>query len=71
MLNLETGQIMGTMLEYAKTVLSNVSFDVSLFQKELSKVVTLLVPDEVNSLINWIQQEFSEQEPLLDAISNL
>lgn len=62
---------MGTMLEYAKTVLSNVSFDVSLFQKELSKVVTLLVPDEVNSLINWIQQEFSEQEPLLDAISNL
>lgn len=62
---------MGTMLEYAKTVLSNVSFDVSLFQKELNKVVTLLVPDEVNSLMNWIKQEFSEQEPLLNAISNL
>ncbi len=62
---------MGTVLEYAKTVLMNVSFDVSLFQKELHKVVTLMVPDEVNSLINWIQQEFSGQETLLNVISNL
>lgn len=62
---------MGTMLEYAKTVLKNVSFDVSLFQKELHKVVTLLVPDEVNSLIHWIHHEFSGQETLLNVVSNL
>jgi len=62
---------MGTMLEYAKTVLKNVSFDVSLFQKELHKVVNFLVPDEVNSLIHWIHQEFSGQETLLNVVSNL
>lgn len=42
-----------TMLNYFKTVLSKVSFDALLFEKELRKAIKLLIADEVKELRNW------------------
>jgi len=44
-----------TMLEYSKTVLKKVSFDVKLFSKELEKAIALLLPEEVEELKVWLQ----------------
>lgn len=41
------------MLNYFKTVLSKVSFDALLFEKELRKAIKLLIADEVKELRNW------------------
>ena len=38
------------MLEYTKTVLKKVSFDVSLFCKEVQKAVQRLLPHEIEEL---------------------
>lgn len=56
-----------TMLEYAKTILEKVSFDVKLFKKEFEKAVKMLLPEEVNELIRWIKSHFAGQ-PVLEAI---
>jgi hypothetical protein len=50
---------MTSMLEYFKMILSKVSFDRSLFEKELKKAVTRLVGPEVQDLKNWCYQNFS------------
>jgi hypothetical protein len=46
------------MLEYFKTILSRVSFDKSLFEKELSKAVKALVPEELREFKNWCYAQF-------------
>lgn len=56
-----------TMLEYAKTILEKVSFDVKLFKKEFEKAVKVLMPEEVNELISWIRRNFDGQ-PVLAVI---
>ncbi len=38
------------MLEYTKTVLNKVSFDVSLFCKEVQKAIQRLLPHEIDEL---------------------
>lgn len=43
------------MLEYTKTVLQKVSFDLKLFCKELKKAVTRLQPFEIEELKLWLQ----------------
>jgi len=43
------------MLEYYKTVLQKVSFDVKLFSKELKKAISRLLPDEIEELKKWLQ----------------
>ena len=43
-----------TMLEYYKTVLQKVSFDVKLFSKELKKAISRLLPDEIEELKKWL-----------------
>lgn len=55
------------MLEYAKTILEKVSFDVKLFKKEFEKAVKMLMPEEVNELISWIRKNFDGQ-PVLEVI---
>ncbi|MEQ8905379.1 hypothetical protein [Ekhidna sp.] len=56
------------MLEYFKTILSKVSFDKRLFEKELRKAIKALVPDEVYQLKEWCYRKFSKQyEPILAA----
>ncbi|NQW37165.1 MAG: hypothetical protein HQ471_09185 [Flavobacteriales bacterium] len=42
------------MFEYTKTVLQKVSFDTSLFCKELEKAVNRLLPYEIEELRIWL-----------------
>lgn len=51
---------MATMLEYIKTVLQKVSFDRSLFEKELKKAIQMLVPDEIKQLKSWCYAQFGK-----------
>lgn len=46
------------MLEYVKTILSKVSFDSKLFEKELRKAIASLVPTEINDLKDWCYKKF-------------
>ena len=41
------------MLDYAKTILTKVSFDAQLFEKELMKALRWLMPVEVSELKRW------------------
>jgi len=50
------------MLDYTKTVLEKVSFNVSLFKRELKKALKILLPYEVDELIIWLRI-YSEQHP--------
>ncbi|MEO9872823.1 hypothetical protein [Ekhidna sp.] len=54
------------MLEYFKTILSKVSFDKRLFEKELKKAIKTLVNDEIDQLKEWCYQKFGMQyQPIL------
>jgi hypothetical protein len=46
------------MLEYVKEVLTKVSFDAQLFEKELRKAMKWLVPVEVGELKKWCYDQF-------------
>ena len=46
------------MLEYFKTILSKVSFDGKLFEKELKKAIRSLVKDELRDLKQWCYDKF-------------
>ena len=47
------------MLEYVKTILSKVSFDSNLFEKELKKAIGSLVNSELDELQRWCYKQFS------------
>ncbi|WP_187263140.1 hypothetical protein [Pontibacter beigongshangensis] len=47
------------MLEYVKTILLKVSFDKSLFEKELRKAFKVLVVEEIKELKQWCYEKFS------------
>lgn len=51
-------KIFTAMLKYAKTVLSKVSFDRELFEKELRKAIKLLMPYEIRELKDWCYKKF-------------
>lgn len=46
------------MLAYFKTILSKVSFDRWLFEKELKKAIKALIPDEILSLRDWCYAQY-------------
>lgn len=50
-----------TMLEYSKTILEKVSFDRSLFEKELRKALKMLVDCDRQELQQWVLQKFGYQ----------
>ena len=50
------------MLEYSKKILSKVSFDKQLFEKELRKAIALL-HGQVEELKQWCYQQFGDQYP--------
>ncbi len=52
------------MLDYTKSVLKRVSFDVSLFTKELEKACKVLLPYELEELTSWLLQ-FVKEKPEL------
>ena len=49
------------MLEYSKEVLRKVSFDISLFKKELQKAYQALLEEEVEELMTWVTKNFGPQ----------
>ena len=51
------------MLEYAKIILQKVSFDNSLFEKELRKAVADLHQDEPGKLYTWCMDFFGDMYP--------
>ncbi len=55
------------MLNYVKTVLTKVSFDARLFEKELRKAISVLIAEEIRELRNWCYTRFSgEHEAILN-----
>lgn len=46
------------MLSYVKTILSKVSFDKKLFEKELLKAIAMLIPVEIEELRRWCFEKF-------------
>jgi DNA replication protein DnaD len=52
------------MFEYTKTVLKKVSFDTSLFCKELEKAVRRLLPYEIEELRIWLEAFISNKPEL-------
>lgn len=58
------------MLEYFKTILSKVSFDKRLFEKELKKAIKSLVPLEILQLKDWCYENYGHYQPILKACFN-
>lgn len=52
---------MRKMLDYFKSILTRVSFDAKLFEKELLKAIKSLVADEVQELKGWCYANFGIQ----------
>ncbi|ORL45547.1 hypothetical protein [Zunongwangia atlantica] len=53
------------MFEYTKTILDKVSFDATLFCKEVKKAISRLLPHEIEELKIWIEA-LTEQNPELN-----
>ena len=54
------------MLNYFKTVLSKVSFDARLFEKELRKAIKTLVVEELQELKVWCYANFGNHEAIMN-----
>lgn len=52
------------MLDHTKSVLKRVSFDVSLFCKELEKACRVLLPYELEELTSWLSKFIKEKPEL-------
>ena len=52
------------MFDYTKSVLERVSFDVKLFRKELEKAIKVLLPYEIEELLEWLLL-FTQEKPEL------
>lgn len=50
--------------DYTKSVLVSVSFDASLFCKELEKALKMLLPYEIEQLTDWLLN-FTKEKPEL------
>jgi len=48
------------MLKYTKEILTKVSFDAQLFEKELKKAIKLLIPGDINELKQWCYEKFGK-----------
>lgn len=54
------------MLEYFKIILSKVSFDRRLFEKELRKAIKSLIPAEIMILKDWCYKKYGDRyQPIL------
>ena len=49
------------MLSYVKKILTRVSFDALLFEKELRKAIKLLIAEEIQELRNWCYANYGNQ----------
>lgn len=57
-----------SMLEYTKTILKKVSFDVKLFCREVEKAMSSLLPDEVEDLKNWLRNFIQDKPELRESL---
>jgi hypothetical protein len=55
-----------SMFNYTKTVLENVSFDPVLFCKEVEKALKMLLPYELEQLVDWLYK-FTTTRPELQS----
>ena len=55
-----------TMLNYVKTVLTRVSFDARLFEKELKKAIKMLIAEEILELKRWCYEKFGDHRAILN-----
>lgn len=53
------------MLDYFKTILDKVSFDLKLFEKELRKALKSLVAEEIEELKRWCFKNYGESHKLV------
>jgi hypothetical protein len=53
------------MLNYFKKILTSVSFDARLFEKELRKAIQSLVEVELQELRNWCSANFRQHELII------
>lgn len=51
--------IYSPMLDYVKMILLKVSFSKALFEKELRKSLTMILPAEIEDFRHWCYQQFS------------
>jgi hypothetical protein len=49
------------MLNYVKKILTRVSFDARLFEKELRKAINMLIGEELQELRNWCYANYELQ----------
>ncbi len=56
------------MFSYTKKVLENVSFDPTLFCKEVEKAIKILLPYEIEQLIEWLHSFTIEKPELKDCL---
>ena len=56
------------MFDYTKSVLERVSFDVTLFCKELEKAIKTLLPYEMELLREWLLNFVIEKPELKDCL---
>jgi hypothetical protein len=55
------------MLSYVKQILTRVSFDARLFEKELRKAIKMLIAEEVQELQRWCYANYQrEHEAILN-----
>lgn len=54
--------------DYTKSVLERVSFDASLFCKELEKALKVLLPYEIEQLTDWLLSFTQEKPELRDCL---
>ena len=54
------------MFSYTKTILESVSFDPILFCKEVEKAIKILLPYEIEQLVEWLTS-FTIEKPELKA----
>lgn len=47
-------------LTYVKLILAKVSFDATIFQRELHKAINALLPDELSNLEQWCYRRFGD-----------
>ncbi len=53
-----------TMIQYTKNILEKVSFDPTLFCKEVEKALKILLPYEIEQLVAWLIQYTNERPEL-------
>ncbi|CAM3865833.1 MULTISPECIES: hypothetical protein [Flavobacterium] len=60
-----------SMYSYSKSILERVSFDPLLFCKELEKAIKVLLPYEIDQLMNWLLKYTEEKPELKQCLINI